>query len=74
VLAADHPTESDAGEVAGDPPETREDVLAHLETAVDILEVLVGTPGGALHDDPLETALDHLYLAASALRHRRPSG
>jgi hypothetical protein len=38
---------------------------------VDVLDALVGTPGGTLHDDALETALDHLYLAASALRHRR---
>jgi hypothetical protein len=35
----------------------------------------VGGPSGTLHDDPLETALDHLYLAASALRHhpQRPT-
>ncbi|HEV3402085.1 MAG TPA: hypothetical protein VG078_09725 [Acidimicrobiales bacterium] len=46
-----------------------------MESAVDILDALVAGPGGDLHDDPLETALDHLYLAASALRHhpRRPT-
>ncbi len=44
-------------------------MLEHVESAVDVLDALVGEPGGTPHDDPLETALDHLYLAASALRH-----
>ncbi|HEX2023088.1 MAG TPA: hypothetical protein VHF00_00145 [Acidimicrobiales bacterium] len=50
-------------------------VLEHVESAVDVLDALVGGPSGTLHDDPLETALDHLYLAASALRHhpQRPT-
>lgn len=69
MLAADHPTESHR--VVGDgSPETTAHVLGHVESAVDILEVLVGAPDGLARDDPLETALDHLYLAASALRHR----
>ncbi|HEX2274064.1 MAG TPA: hypothetical protein VHG90_09355 [Acidimicrobiales bacterium] len=45
-------------------------MLEHVESAVDILDALVDGPGGSAHDEPLETALDHLYLAASALRHR----
>ncbi|HEX2274641.1 MAG TPA: hypothetical protein VHG90_12280 [Acidimicrobiales bacterium] len=45
-------------------------MLEHVESAVDVLDALVGGPGGSTHDEPLETALDHLYLAASALRHR----
>ena len=50
-------------------------MLEHVESAVDVLDALVGGPGGTPHDEPLETALDHLYLAASALRHhpRRPT-
>jgi hypothetical protein len=44
-------------------------VLEHVESAVHVLDALVGGPGGTPHDEPLETALDHLYLAASALRH-----
>ncbi len=45
-------------------------MLEHVEKAVDVLDAVLRGPGGSLREEALETALDHLYLAASALRHR----
>ncbi len=44
-------------------------VLEHVERAVDVLDAVLRGPAGSLPEEALETALDHLYLAASALRH-----
>lgn len=75
MLTSEQPSESHVGDVTGGrAARAHADALRHIEGAVDILDALLRGPGGSLHEDPLETALDHLYLAASALRHAPPGG
>ena len=70
MLTSEQPSERDTREPTGRVPAgARAVALRHIEGAVDILDALLRAPGGTLHEDPLETALDHLYLAASTLRH-----
>ena len=71
LLASEHPSPSHPSGVTGDDPAALAAyVLDHVERAVDVLDAVLRAPGGPFPDDALETALDHLYLAASALRHR----
>ncbi len=73
MLAPEHPIPSQAAGVTDDDPGALASyVLGHVESAVDVLDALLRGPGGSFPPEALETALDHLYLAASALRHRPP--
>ena len=70
LLTSEQPLENRHRQITGHgPPGATADVLRDIEDAIDVLDALVRGPGGSLYEDPLQTALDHLYLAASALRH-----